>query len=173
MKYILRQLISVLLLPFLVAVVVPYWILWPSNDISVSSSTALEVLMQGMGLVLIACGLVLFLWCVSLFVQRGHGTLAPWDPTRNLVSEGPYQFVRNPMISGVAMVLIGEALLFGSWAIGMWGIAFIAVNHFYFIFSEEPGLEKRFGECYRQYKESVPRWIPRLHAWTGEQDRRE
>ena len=39
---------------------------------------------------------------------------------------------------------------------------FIIVNDIYFVFSEEPGLEKRFGKRYRTYKEQVPRWIPKL-----------
>jgi protein-S-isoprenylcysteine O-methyltransferase Ste14 len=46
-----------------------------------------------------------------LFAKVGQGTLAPWDPTRNLVAVGPYRFVRNPMISGVALMLMGQALL--------------------------------------------------------------
>ena len=33
------------------------------------------------------------------------------------------------------------------------------------ITSEEPGLEKRFGAEYVEYKRNVPRWIPRLKPW--------
>jgi protein-S-isoprenylcysteine O-methyltransferase Ste14 len=33
-----------------------------------------------------------------------------WDPTRNLVAVGPYRFVRNPMIIGVALMLFGQAM---------------------------------------------------------------
>jgi protein-S-isoprenylcysteine O-methyltransferase Ste14 len=33
------------------------------------------------------------------------------------------------------------------------------MNHLYFILSEEPGLERRFGESYAEYKRAVPRWI--------------
>jgi protein-S-isoprenylcysteine O-methyltransferase Ste14 len=36
---------------------------------------------------------------------------------------------------------------------------------FYIPYSEERGLEKRFGEAYRTYKQHVPRWIPRLTPW--------
>ena len=75
---------------------------------------------------------------------------------------GPYRYVRNPMISGVAVMLLGEALFHGSWVIGIWFGVFVYINHVYCILSEEPGLEKRFGESYRAYKKEVPRWIPRL-----------
>lgn len=74
-----------------------------------------------------------------------------------MVAVGPYQYVRNPMISGVALILIGEALFLGVGAAGVWAGAFILINHLYFLLSEEPGLEKRFGEGYRQYKANVAR----------------
>ncbi len=66
------------------------------------------------------------------------------------------------MISGVALMLLGEALYAGSRATGIWFILFLGINHLYFVLSEEPGLEKRFGENYLQYKKSVPRWVPRM-----------
>lgn len=113
------------------------------------------------------CGLVLFSWCVGLFAQVGHGTLAPWDPTRKLVAVGPYRYVRNPMIGGVFAVLLGLALIWGSWVVGVWVLLFGLVNHTYFIFSEEPGLERRFGHSFLTYKANVPRWIPRSKPWEG------
>jgi protein-S-isoprenylcysteine O-methyltransferase Ste14 len=107
-------------------------------------------------------GFALFAWCVALFARVGRGTLAPWDPTRALVAVGPYRYVRNPMITGVATMLAGEALFWRSGAVAVWAAAFVVINHLYFILSEEPGLERRFGEPYREYRRTVPRWIPRL-----------
>ena len=45
--------------------------------------------------------------------------------------------------------------------------AFFLINTVYFMASEEPGLERRFGEDYRRYKAAVPRWRPRLTAYEG------
>ena len=84
-----------------------------------------------------------------LFFNVGRGTIMPWDPTRELVAVGPYQYMRNPIIAGVIAILVGEAFFFGSGALGIWAMAAFLVNHVYFIYSEEPGLEKRFGESYR------------------------
>ena len=95
------------------------------------------------------------------FRARGAGTLAPWDPTQRLVAVGPYRFVRNPMISSVATVLAGLALVTGSWVLALWFLIFVAFNFAYFVLVEEPGLESRFGDPYREYKARVPRWIPR------------
>ena len=107
-------------------------------------------------------GLALVTWCVSLFARVGKGTLAPWDPTSNLVAVGPYRYTRNPMITGVATILTGEAVLFGSWHLAVWALTFILLNHVHFLLVEEPGLERRFGDSYLEYKRAVPRWIPRV-----------
>ena len=78
---------------------------------------------------------------------------------------GPYRHVRNPMISGVLLMLIAETLFFGSWPLLGWVVAFFLINTAYFFRVEEPGLERRFGEDYRRYTANVPRWIPRLQPW--------
>ncbi len=66
---------------------------------------------------------------------------------------------------GVFTVIFGEALLFSSWALTAWGVFAVVAHMFYFPFSEEPGLERRFGDDYRRYKANVPRWLPRLTPW--------
>jgi protein-S-isoprenylcysteine O-methyltransferase Ste14 len=118
------------------------------------------------GSALIAAGLALWVWTVRLFTRIGKGTLAPWDPTRHLVVEGPYRLVRNPMITAVIAVLTGEAILFGSPALLIWCALFLGINWVYFVLYEEPGLERRFGDDYRDYRRNVPRWIPRRTPWT-------
>ena len=110
-------------------------------------------------------GAVLCVWTAKLLTKHGDGTPAPWDPPRKLVIIGPYRYVRNPMISGVLLVLLAEALLFQSWPITAWMILFFAGNAIYFPLVEEKGLEKRFGDEYLRYKARVPRWIPRLRPW--------
>lgn len=162
----LRHLLSILLLPFLVVVIVPYGLLsiFAAGGTSWNEGSIPGWLLRPAGIVLLVAGLGLFSWCVGLFARIGQGTLAPWDPTRSLVAVGPYQYVRNPMISGVALILLGQALLWRSGAVGIWAGVFILINHVYFVFLEEPGLEKRFGEEYRRYKARVPRWLPRISS---------
>jgi protein-S-isoprenylcysteine O-methyltransferase Ste14 len=110
---------------------------------------------------------------ISLFANVGEGTLAPWDPPRNLVARGVYRYVRNPMISGVIFILLGEAILLGSLPVLVWFLIGFAVNAIYIPLIEEKRLERRFGDEYLAYKRNVPRWIPRLRPWTpGSSDRR-
>lgn len=163
----LRHTLSILLLPFMVVVVVPGWLLYSFAGSDSRWAAASPRLWIGriVGVLIVLAGFGLFAWCVSLFARIGQGTLAPWDPTQKLVAVGPYRHVRNPMISGVALMLIGLAVFHGSWIVGLWAGLFVLINHTYFLLSEEPGLERRFGESYRKYKAHVPRWIPRLQPW--------
>ena len=71
------------------------------------------------------------------------------------------------MLTGVLFVLTAESLLFVSWPLFGWVVAFFLINTTYFLIIEEPGLERRFGEDYRRYKSNVPRWIPRFRPWTA------
>jgi protein-S-isoprenylcysteine O-methyltransferase Ste14 len=104
-----------------------------------------------------------------LFVRRGNGTLAPWDPTQVLVRAGLYRYSRNPMKAGLFLILAAESALFGSTALACWTAAFIAANVVYIRVSEEPGLRARFGAAYDEYCAEVPRWLPpvRLRQLAG------
>lgn len=115
-----------------------------------------------LGLIPMIAGLSVMAITISSFIRIGKGTLAPWSPTKKLVIVGPYRYVRNPMIIGVLTVLLGEALIVWSMPILKWAGLFFLINTIYFILSEEPGLEDRFGDDYRQYKKNVSRWIPRI-----------
>ena len=158
----LRHLLSIALLPFVVTVLVPRWLLAREAG---ATSTMVVASGRVAGALVVIVGFALFVWCVSLFARVGRGTLAPWDPTRRLVVDGPYRYMRNPMISAVATMLGGEALFFRSPRIGLGLLLFLAVNQTYFLLLEEPGLVARFGDEYRRYREAVPRWLPRRRAW--------
>jgi protein-S-isoprenylcysteine O-methyltransferase Ste14 len=151
----LRHLLAICLLPGVVAGVIPALLVdglaaWP-----------LVVL----GALVGAAGLALIVQTVALFATVGKGTLAPWDPTERLVVRGPYRRVRNPMISGVLCVLLGEALAFGSLAVLGWLAFVFALNAVYFPLIEEPDLRLRFGADYEAYRAAVPRWVPRLRPF--------
>ena len=164
-----QHLKAVILLPLMVVVVIPTIILYFAglDGMALQRPAPWNVLMLVGAAVLLAVGLLLFVTTVSLFARIGRGTLAPWNPPQHLVVAGPYRHVRNPMISGVLFVLLAEALFFASLPILSWFAFGFVLNLIYIPLVEEPGLEKRFGEEYRQYKKHVPRWIPRLIPWRG------
>ena len=167
MLYALRQLLSVAILPFVVTVVIPLWIARDERTTPSLGSTPLELTAQTLGAASLALGLWLFGYSLRHFAIRGRGTLAPWDPPRTLVVSGPYRYVRNPMISGVVFILFAEALLLRSTAHAVWALGFLAANFVVIPLIEEPQLETRFGESYREYTRHVGRLIPRLRPWDG------
>ena len=159
---------AIVILPGTALVFIPGAILW----LSVGSPGAMalagpENLRFWAGLLLGATGLFFAVWTVRLFVKVGKGTPAPWAPPQKLVVRGPYRHVRNPMLTSVNVMLVAESLLLGSWYLAGWMLVFFLLNTVFFIFFEEPGLERRFGEDYRRYRANVPRWIPRRRPWDG------
>ncbi len=110
------------------------------------------------GMLPLAIGFGLLLWCVRDFYRAGKGTLAPWSPPRHLVTIGLYRYTRNPMYVAVATILAGWALLFWS----AWLAAYAAIVAIAFqlrvVFGEEPWLERTHGEQWREYAVRVPRW---------------
>jgi protein-S-isoprenylcysteine O-methyltransferase Ste14 len=165
MTGLLRHLLAIAVLPLTVTVLVPVWIARRFGVGLALGSSAGEVALQLLGIAVFGVGLLLFLASLRRFATEGKGTLAPWDPPRELVVRGPYRFVRNPMISGVVFLLWGEALVLLSVPHGVWAGAFLALNLVYIPLVEEPQLERRFGEPYREYRRHVRRFLPRLRPW--------
>jgi protein-S-isoprenylcysteine O-methyltransferase Ste14 len=169
MMMLLRQVLAVAVLPLTVAVMVPIWIA-RRNHIDFAKPAHfgdLGLIVSGMAS--LAVGFALFACSVYLFWTRGRGTLAPWDPPRRFVADGPYRYVRNPMISGVMFILLGEASILRSWAHAEWTAAFFVLNVIYIPLIEEPMLVSRFGESYETYKRHVPRFVPRIRPWRPEE----
>jgi protein-S-isoprenylcysteine O-methyltransferase Ste14 len=162
------------LLPGVVMLVVPATIIYLTGAVNIGwgLSPPLNWLSPLLGCLLIGLGLFLMYRTISLFAIVGGGTLAPWDPPQNLVVQGVYRYVRNPMISGVLFILLGEATLFGSLPLLVWFSIAYAFSASYIPLIEEKGLKRRFGGEYLVYKRNVPRWIPRLKPWRPSSDDR-
>lgn len=161
---VVRLLRAILILPGTDLLLVPAVLLWSFHATAMRATPAgLGDPDAWLGLLPLACGLGV--WTGRLFVGVGNGTPAPWDPPSRLAVDGPYRHVRNPMISGVLMMLGAAALLLGTWPIALWLLVFFAGNVIYFPLVEEKGLRQRFGAACDSYAENVPRWLPRLTPW--------
>jgi protein-S-isoprenylcysteine O-methyltransferase Ste14 len=150
-----------LALPFVVTVILPILLYRIGAHLMLVPPGAFKVI----GVIVYLSGLSMQLYTTFLFGQYAQGTLAPWQPTQKLVIRGPYRYCRNPMITGVVAMLLGEALFFNALGIMIWACFFFVMNTLYFIFKEEPNMLARFGDSYAEYKKRVPRWIPRLRPY--------
>jgi protein-S-isoprenylcysteine O-methyltransferase Ste14 len=162
-----RRVITSLVPPiaFTVGFPIAAFLMHDTDSISWLSNSPLRILASTIGVLLIAFGLVLVLKTIPMFLKLSEGTIMPWEPANELIVEGVYRYVRNPMHSGVFAIVLGEGLILRSTSILIFAVFAIFSHFFYIPFSEERGLEKRFGEEYRVYKENVPRWIPRCTPW--------
>jgi protein-S-isoprenylcysteine O-methyltransferase Ste14 len=113
------------------------------------------------GMILVAIGTLIALWCVLTFVFIGKGTPAPFDPPRRLVIRGPYRFVRNPMYIGAGLTIAGAAVFYESLSILCYTALFFLITHLFVVFYEEPTLRRMFGDDYEAYLRRVRRWVPK------------
>ncbi len=113
-----------------------------------------------MGLVVIATALSLDLSSLFLFFRRKTSP-NPFNPNSasKLVTTGMYQYTRNPMYVGLALLLTGWAVFLGSLSPFLLIPLFIVVLNVQQIIPEEQVLETKFGDNYLDYKQSVRRWL--------------
>jgi protein-S-isoprenylcysteine O-methyltransferase Ste14 len=149
-----RAALATLLLPGTVTLLVPYLLLRQSGVTEWPRVSALGVLAIVAG----AAGFALLLHSIWAFAYHGRGTLAPLDPTRELVVKGMYRYTRNPMYTGVVVVLLSEALLFGSRGLLLYAVMAFLWFHLFVLFYEEPRLRAQFGDSFSEYVKKVPRW---------------
>jgi protein-S-isoprenylcysteine O-methyltransferase Ste14 len=114
------------------------------------------------GLIVIAPALAVILEAFARFAWQGLGTPAPVAPTRSLVVGGFYRYVRNPMYIAVTALIFGQAVLFASWGVALYGVIIAAAFDTFVRLYEEPTSQRAYGESYAAYRAAVPRWIPRF-----------
>ena len=116
------------------------------------------------GVTTLAAGVAISLWCFWDFATFGRGTPLPLDAPKRLVVRGLYRYVRNPMYVGVLLAILSQALIFESLPTLWYGLVVALGFHLFVRLYEEPALQRRFGDSYKDYLRKVPRWIPRPGA---------
>jgi protein-S-isoprenylcysteine O-methyltransferase Ste14 len=157
---ILGSALFLILAPGTVAGLVPWWITrWPQ------ATPALPLAVVGGSLVV--SGLLLLIECFGRFAVLGRGTPAPVALPERLVVTGAYRRVRNPMYVAVVAIVLGQAALFASPALLVYGLALWGGFHAFVLVHEEPTLRRAFPRDCAPFFAAVPRWIPRVRRWRG------
>lgn len=111
------------------------------------------------GLVFVLAG-CLGVWSSVVMVRRGGGTPLPLESPVELVVEGPYRWVRNPMaVAGLAQGL-GVAAWLGSPVVALYVVMGGLVWDGVVRPLEEHDLRSRFGDAYDNYTRRVGCWLP-------------
>src|SRR6185503_20705055 len=151
----LKSLLFFILAPGMVAGLIPLALLrtGPQIRMGILSYLAFPLWMMG---------IAMLIWCFRDFLVKGRGTPAPFDPPKELVVSGLYNYIRNPMYVGVLLVIIGHFLWFGFWNLLIYAVLVFVGFSAFVVFYEEPTLKRNFGAAYEEYLKRVPRWIPRI-----------
>ncbi|MCF6457801.1 isoprenylcysteine carboxylmethyltransferase family protein [Pseudoalteromonas sp. MMG024] len=93
--------------------------------------------------------------------RKESTTVNPLKPetASSLVTSGIFQYTRNPMYLGMAVAILGFAILLGSWLSLLGVVAFVLFIERFQIKPEEAALIECFGEQFIQYKKHIRRWL--------------
>jgi|HubBroStandDraft_5_1064220.scaffolds.fasta_scaffold197610_2 protein-S-isoprenylcysteine O-methyltransferase Ste14 len=116
------------------------------------------------GFIFLGVGGFFILLCGGLLGAQGFGTPGNRFFPKEFIVFGPFRYVRNPMSLGAITSMFGLGLIHRSPSILLLALILAGAIHLIVIYIEEPGLEKRFGESYLHYRQSVNRWLPRIDS---------
>ena len=111
----------------------------------------------GMGQVFAAAGLGLIVWAAVWF-RRKRTPIEPRRAPRALIVEGPYRINRNPIYTGMTLLLIGWGLWLGAASALIPAAAFAVLVTRRFILPEEAALRRGFGPEAEAYIAATRRW---------------
>ncbi len=140
--------------PGLIIVVIGFVLVraFHTNGLAVDN-LALEVL----GTILVLSGLGFAVWA-RIYLGRNWGMPMTRKDEPELVTSGPYRFVRHPIYSGILLAVLGTSLATNIY----WLIAF-ALLAVYFVYSaqvEEKLMASSFPEAYASYRAHTKMLIP-------------
>jgi protein-S-isoprenylcysteine O-methyltransferase Ste14 len=111
------------------------------------------------------CGAALFLIGAALagsglyVFHKARTTTVPGKTSTQVVTWGPYRYIRNPMYTGLVLAYVGEAgLVVQFWPLIILPLVVAYIN-WVVIPVEESRLKEDFGSEYEQYRAKVRRWI--------------
>ena len=112
---------------------------------------------SAIGLALFAAGLLFAVWA-RIHIGRNWGTPMTQKNDPELVTSGPYRFVRHPIYSGILLAGVGTAVALGWQILALFGLSAI-----YFVYAatvEEKFLTQQFPDAYPAYKRSSKMLVP-------------
>jgi protein-S-isoprenylcysteine O-methyltransferase Ste14 len=121
------------------------------------------------GLALALLGESLRIWAVR---HAGGATRTTGKPGAGaeLITHGPFAYVRNPLYVGNFVLSLGLCLMAWAWMpwmlfifIGLFGVQYSLI-----VSLEEERLRQHFGPIYEKYLQAVPRFIPRLQPYNAQ-----
>ena len=114
-------------------------------------------LARGAGVAVALGGVLLAVWAAAWFARK-RTTIEPREEPDALIVEGPFRINRNPIYTGMTLVLLGWALWLGSLSAVLIVCVFPVVIDRRFVAGEEAMLRDAFGPSAETYIETTRRW---------------
>ena len=109
------------------------------------------------GTLVALAGIALAVWAAAWFARR-RTTIEPRETPTALIVEGPFRINRNPIYTGMALVLGGWALWLGTLSAVLAVLPFPFVIDRRFVREEEVALREAFGGAADAYLAGSRRW---------------
>jgi len=100
------------------------------------------------------------LWWVFRSIGKNISETVLIKDQHELVTSGPYQWVRHPLYGGALVLLLSISLVFGDWIIMGYTLVGIMAFRLLVIPAEEKQLLKAFGEAYECYQSRTGALLP-------------
>ena len=142
-----------------VTIIVAIFVLVRARVLRGAGTTIDDPVLVGLGVALFALGLGLAVWA-RVRLGRNWGTPMSEKDDPELVTAGPYRFVRHPIYSGIILGMVGTAL-----AVSLYWLVVAALAGGYFVYSatvEERIMARNFPDSYLEYKRSTKMLVPFL-----------
>ena len=116
------------------------------------------------GFIISLFGEIIRLWGVS---YAGGETRTTKVGASNLVTQGPFAYIRNPLYAGNMLLYFGVSIMANSLFpyLQIIGLGYFYFQYYYIIIDEEGFLIGKFKEKYDEYYNSVPSLIPNFHQF--------
>jgi protein-S-isoprenylcysteine O-methyltransferase Ste14 len=118
-----------------------------------------SVILETIGAVLFVCGIALAVWA-RLHLGRNWGMPMTQRAEPELVTSGPYRFVRHPIYTGLLTAVLGTALVNN--LLGLIVVVVVLAYFYYCGTVEERNLAATFPQAYPEYKSRTKMLIPFL-----------
>jgi len=110
------------------------------------------------GIFIAIIGFLMVRWGGKRF-SKAKTNISTFNNPNKMLTDGLFQYTRNPIYLGFTLALLGVAIGLGSLApFSLVFVFFIAANYWYIPF-EERKMERIFGSSYLRYKRNVRRWL--------------
>lgn len=126
---------------------------WPYRHVPLAGAWA-----PGAGWLLVLLGLGLACWARYTLGRNWSGTVQ-LKQGHELVTRGPYRWVRHPIYTGILLAIVGSILAMGAW-LGLLALALVGGGFWFKLRHEERWMRQQFGETYVAYMQRTKALIP-------------